>query len=357
MMSINGYGSYLVRDSQTTPGDYTLSVRDRVRIWSYRIKRSNGTFSITKCVTFETIQGLVAYYQRQRDGLHVDLIRPCVKESSQTIGHSEHANKAWEIDRSEIKIIKKLMDGEFSEVWEGLWNKTTLVAVKIFKPQNLIMTAYDFVQTANLMKRLYHQNVIQICAVCTKEEPMYIITELMKHNSLLEYLRGEGRSIKHPLLIGMASQVIDGMAYLEEQKCVHRDLAAKNIRVGESLICKLANFEMARMIDEAQHQIAEIDPKWAAPEALLYNKFTIKSDVWSFGIVLHEIITYGDSPYPTMTTTEVFEQLQQGYRMPQSMGCPDKLYDIMLYCWQEEPANRPTFKALQCMASAMEFFC
>ncbi len=350
MMSFNGYGAYLVRDSETTPGDYSLSVRDRERVRHYRIKRlENGTFFVTRRVTFETIVDLVTYYQQQADGLCVNLIHPCsLSEKPQTAGLSRQANEEWEIDRRQIRLVRKLGAGQFGEVWEGLWNGTTSVAVKTLKPGT--MSAHEFLQEAALMKKLRHQKLIQLYAVCTKEEPIYIVTELMKHGSLLEYLRGEGRSMKLPQLIDMSSQVAGGMAYLEEQNYIHRDLAARNILVGENLICKVADFGLARVIDEdiyEAHTGAKFPIKWTAPEAAMYNRFTIKSDVWSFGVVLYEIITYGRFPYPGMTNAQVLEQLQQGYRMPRPMGCPDKLYDIMLDCWREEPANRPTFETLQ----------
>ena len=345
MMPFNGSGSYLVRNSQTNPGEYSLSVRDRDQVIHYRIWRlENGKFFIIRrTISFDTIIDLITHYQQQADGLCRNLIQPCaLSEKPQTLNRKTN----WEIDRGQIRRYKKLVEGQVSEVWEGVWNGTTPVAVKIYKPQNLIMTAHDFLQTAALMKKLRHPNIVQIYAVCTLEEPIYIITELMKHNSLLEYLRGKERTTKFLDLVDMASQVAGGMAYLEKKNYIHRDLAARSILVGENLICKVANFDMARVINEAQSQ-AEVSPKWTAPEALSYNRFTIKSDVWSFGIVLYEIITYGDSPYPAMTTTEVLEQLLQGYRMPRPMSCPEKLYDIMLHCWREEPANRSTFETLQ----------
>ena len=352
-MPFNGYGSYLVRDSETDPGDYSLSVRDRERVRHYKIKQlSNGTFFVTRRVTFETIKDLVTYYQQQADGLCVNLTHPCtLSEKPKTAGLSRQAKEEWEIDRRQISLVRELMNSEFSEVFEGLWNGTTSVTVKVRKPQT--MSAHDFLQTATLMKKLRHHKLVQLYAVCTREEPVYIITEFMKHNSLLEYLHGEeGRqSTKLPQLIDIASQVAGGMAYLEEQDYIHRDLAARNILVGENLICKVANFEMARVVDEDMIYEARSNKKfaikWTAPEAALYYRFTIKSDVWSFGIVLYEIITYGRFPYPGMTNDQVLEQLQQGYRMPRPMGCPDKLHDIMLDCWREEPANRPTFETLQ----------
>ena len=243
------------------------------------------------------------------------------------------------------------MSGEYTEVWEGTWNKNTPVAVTTLKSQGILST-YDFLQSANLMKNLQHSNLIQFYALCLKEDPVLIITEFMKRGSMLEYLRGEGRSLKLSQLIDMAAQVTEGMAYLERRKIIHRDLTARNIQVGEGILCKVANFELARVLDTDKavyvgRKEEKVAIKWMAIEAASQNRFNIKSDVWSFGIVLYEIITYGRFPYPGMTNAQAQQQIQQGYRMPRPMGCPDKLYDIMLNCWQEEPANRLTFETLQ----------
>ena len=350
MMSFNQYGSYLVRDNEKTPGDFSLSVRDSERVWHYRIRRmDNGEFFITRRARFPNIQELIAYYQQQADGLCCQLLYPCLlTEKPQTAGLSKQANEEWEIDRQQIRLIRKLGAGYFGEVWKGLWNNSTYVAVKTLKPG--ITLPNEFLQEAALMKNLRHPKLIQLYAVCTREEPIYIVTELMKHGSLVKYLRGEGRSLKLPQLVDMAAQVATGMAYLEEQNYIHRDLAARNIWVGEHLICKVADFGLARLFDEdiyEAHTGAKFPIKWTAPEAVMYNRFSTKSDVWSFGIVLYEIITYGYSPYPGMTNEQVLEAIEQGYRIPRPMECPDKLYDIMLDCWREEPANRPTFETLQ----------
>ena len=349
MMPFNNLGSFLIRDSETTPGDYSLSVRDIDRVRHYRIKKlENGTYFVTRRLTFQSIQEMVAYYSQQADGLCANLKAPClVTEKPQTAGLSKQANEEWEIDKKQIKLQRKLGAGQFGEVWEGLWNGTTSVAVKTLKPGT--MSVEEFLQEASIMKKLRHPKLIQLYAVCTKEEPIYIVTELMKYGSLLEFLRGEGRSLKLPELVDMCSQVASGMSYLEQQNYIHRDLAARNILVGEHRICKVADFGLARIIDEEIYEAklgAKFPIKWTAPEAAMYSRFTIKSDVWSFGIVLYEVITYGRFPYPGMTNAQVLEQIQQNYRMPRPMGCPEKLYAIMMDCWREDPASRPTFETL-----------
>ena len=350
MASINEIGSYLVRDSETNPGDFSLSIRDSLRVRHYKIRRlENGNFFITRKAAFGTISELIGYYQRQADGLCSHLAKPCIQpEKPQTAGLSHQANQEWEIDRRNVTMIRRLGAGQFGEVWEGLWNGTTSVAVKTLKPGT--MSAIEFLQEAALMKKLRHPKLIQLYAVCTEEEPIYIITELMKYGALLDYLRQDGRGLQQTALINMTSEVAAGMAYLESQNYIHRDLAARNILVGEHLICKVADFGLARVIDEdiyEAHTGAKFPIKWTAPEAALYNRFTIKADVWSFGIVLYEVITYGRFPYPGMTNAEVLEKLPQGYRMGCPPNCPKDLHDIMLECWREDPVSRPTFESLQ----------
>ena len=344
----NQRGSYLVRESETVPGGHSLSLRDSDKVKHYKIRCEKDAFFIKPHITFKSIADLVTHYKRHLDGICVSLLYPCVSvEKPQTAGLSKCTNDDWEIDRRQIRLIKKLGSGNYAQVWGGIWNGTTSVAVKTLKTGS--MAESDFLREATLMKELRHPNILQLYAVCTKEKPFYIITELMKHGSLLEYLRNE-RSLKLSQLISMAEQVTEGMAYLEEHKYIHRDLAARNILVGDGLLCKVADFGLTRLVKEADsnaHDGAKFAIKWAAPEALLYNEFSIKSDVWSFGIVLYEIITFGRFPYPGMTNEEVQEKLKQGYRMPQPKDCSYTYYNIMLKCWREEPENRPTFEALQ----------
>ena len=283
MQPYNSVGAFLVRDSETTHGNFSLSIRDTEKVRHYKIHGLGvGSFYLTRRVNFETIPELVQYYEKQADGLCINLKAPClISEKPQTAGLSREANEAWEIDRKSIRLVKKLGAGQFGEVWMGIWNGTTEVAVKALKPG--IMNASEFLEEAALMKKLRHPKLIQLYAVCTKEEPIYIITELMKHGSLLEYLRGDGRSLKLPQLIDMGAQVAAGMAYLEDEYYIHRDLAARNILVSENLICKVADFGLARVIDEdiyEAHTGSKFPIKWTAPEAAVYSRFTIKSDVY-----------------------------------------------------------------------------
>lgn len=350
LSSDNEHGSFLIRDSESRRDDFSLSVRDGDTAKHYRIRQlDEGGFFIARRTPFRSLKDLVKHYSQEADGLCVELRKPCAQvEEPTTRGLSYNTHDRWEIDKSSLTFIRELGHGQFGKVWEGLWNNNTPVAIKTLK--NGSMDPKDFLAEAQIMKNLKHNKLVQLHAVCTKEEPIFIVTELMKNGCLLDYLQKNSRLLDLEKLIYMSAQIADGMAYLEAHNYVHRDLAARNILVGERNIVKIADFGLARLIKETEYEArvgARFPIKWTAPEAANYSKFSTKSDVWSFGIVLYEIITYGRVPYPSMSNTEVLSQVEHGYRMPSPPGCPPALYEIMYECWNKDPAKRPTFATLK----------
>ena len=261
---------------------------------------------------------------------------------------SEAILDEWEIEHKCIELNDKLSDGVFNETWAGTRNGTTPVAVITPKPG--LMTVFNFLAEVQVMKNLQHDKLIKLYGVCTREEPIYIVTELMKHGNLLDYLiKGEGQHLKLSELMNISAQVANGMAYLESQHYIHRDLAARNILVGEGNIVKIGGFSLACSVVDGKYprMIEKISVKWTAPETIRSRHFTIKSDVWSFGVFLTELVTHGCEPYPNMTKKQALAQVTQGYRMPRPSGCPDSLYQIMLECWKTDPEERPTFEYLK----------
>ncbi|NXP82979.1 HCK kinase, partial [Ramphastos sulfuratus] len=347
----NSVGSFLIRDSETTKGCYSLSVRDGDcgqggSVKHYRIRTlDSGGFYISSRCSFQTLQELVQHYKGQGDGLCQRLTQPCCVPRPQQPWQKD----AWEIPRESLRLERKLGAGQFGEVWMATYNKHTKVAVKTMKPGSMSVAA--FLEEANLMKLLQHDKLVRLHAVVTKEEPIYIITEFMEKGSLLDFLKSsEGNKQPLPRLIDFSAQIAEGMAFLEKRNYIHRDLRAANILVAATLVCKVADFGLARLIEDDEYTAregAKFPIKWTAPEAINYGSFTIKSDVWSFGILLTEIITYGRIPYPGMSSVEVIKALEHGYRMPRTESCPEELYGIMLSCWKAKPEDRPTFESIQ----------
>ena len=326
-MKGNVTGTFLVRSIKYPSGYYELLVREDSGIKHYLVRAEYAT-------TVDSLQRNA----RDADGLQLctQLTIPCPMRTPYD---------KWEIEHVSIKLKDKLGDGKFSEVWEGTWNGTTSVAVKIPKDGPTIVS--DFLAEAQIMKKLQRNNLIQLYAVCTLEPPFYIVTELMKHGSLLNYItNGEGKHLEFQKLINIGVQVANGMAYLASLRCIHRDLAARNVLVGEESVVKIGDFGLARFLIDGKYLATEgekLPVRWTAPEAAFNNQFSVKSDVWSFGVLLTELLTHGGIPYTEMTNQEVFRRVGQGYRMPPPPECPYHLYQIMLKCWKTNPEERPTF--------------
>ncbi|XP_028809479.1 tyrosine-protein kinase Blk-like isoform X5 [Denticeps clupeoides] len=351
----NKVGSFLIRESETTKGAFSLSIRDSSPesgdvVKHYKIRTlDRGGYYISPSSNFSSLQELVNYYSKSAGGLCQRLGSPCKSVTPQC----PWAQDEWEIPRETLKMVKKLGAGQFGEVWmdislcEGYYKNHQKVAIKTLKAGTMEPEA--FLQEANLMKKLQHERLVRLHAVVT-EEPIFIITEYMANGSLLDFLKTEdGKRLKLPKLIDMSAQIAEGMAYIERKNYIHRDLRAANILVSETLLCKIADFGLARIIESeyTAHEGAKFPIKWTAPESINYGTFSIKSDVWSFGVLLTEIVTYGRTPYPGMTNPEVIRNLDKNYRMPCPDSCPDEVYQLMLTCWKEKPEDRPTFDHLQ----------
>uniref|UniRef100_A0A7N6A3G2 Ephrin type-A receptor 6 n=1 Tax=Anabas testudineus TaxID=64144 RepID=A0A7N6A3G2_ANATE len=178
--------------------------------------------------------------------------------------------------------------------------------------------------------------------------PIMIVVEYMENGALDSFLRTRDGQFTVLQLVGMLRGIAVGMTYLSEMGYVHRDLAARNILVDASLVCKVSDFGMSRVLEddtEAAYTATggKIPIRWTAPEAIAYGKFSSASDVWSYAIVMWEVMSYGERPYWEMSNQDVILSMEEGYRLPAPMGCPVTLHQLMLHCWQKEPSQRPRF--------------
>ena len=362
MQSVSTCGSFLVRDYKKNPDYYTLSVRDTNKIRHYLIRKSQyGEFYVnTEQLTFKTVPDLILHYSQLAGELCTTL-----KASHVILAQQRYVDR-WEIvNRSAIQLSHKIETDEMLDVWDGTWRHAQVI---IKTPRKECATFADFFKNVELLKQLSHDNIVNLLGVSTQENPIYIITEYidyqnscatehMKYGNLLTYLRRKGKILAYSQLIDMGIQVASAMEYLEEKKCILRNLQAKNIVVclSESYFCKIANFSLAKIISEYDYVVStaqeQFPIEWTALESLRLKRFTVKSDVWSFGIVLYELITCGDDPYPYPIPAfhewqGLLKKLDTGYRMP-CPASPIKLYHIMKECWRARAVERPTFGELR----------
>ncbi|XP_021933765.1 tyrosine kinase receptor Cad96Ca-like isoform X2 [Zootermopsis nevadensis] len=275
----------------------------------------------------------------------------------------------WEFPRHHLKVFNILGEGCFGQVWrcEALdlngREGTTVVAVKTLKENASDKERSDLVQELQVMKMLEpHPNVVRLLGCCTEKEPLFVIMEYVPHGKLQSFLRnsraeryygnlhGASNTLTSRDLTSFVYQVARGMDFLSSKGIIHRDLAARNILVGENHICKVADFGFARDIISShvyeRKSEGRLPIRWMAPESLYDNIFSVKSDVWSFGVLIWEIVTLGSTPYPGLAAAEVMRRVRDGYRLDKPEHCRRELYNIMYYCWDKDPKERPSFSEL-----------
>eukprot|EP00043_Microstomoeca_roanoka_P011550 m.108961 g.108961 ORF g.108961 m.108961 type:complete len:583 (+) comp15228_c1_seq1:176-1924(+) len=341
-------GMYLVRESQSQPGQYTLDVWKDEKAIHYRIMNGEDGYFFRQGVAFPSIPELIAHHQERPDGLCTRLHTIAPKAHAKTVVIGMDLDRKWELKRDDIKLMEKLGGGNYGEVFKGKFGKQ-IVAVKTIKEES--METVEFMKEAHVMKKLLHPNLVKLIGVCSQSLPMYIIQEFVPHGDLLSFLRrpDSRKTIDETAQLYIAFQVADGMSCLEAQNTIHRDLAARNCLVGDNLVIKIADFGMGRVVDDlyTARTGTKMPIKWTSPEALCYDAFSIKSDVWSFGVLLWEIATFGDVPYPDMEARDVIHKLEDGYRMPEPPNCPAGLYQVMGECWEMNAKERPSFAELK----------
>ncbi|MEQ2283750.1 Ephrin type-B receptor 1, partial [Ameca splendens] len=253
---------------------------------------------------------------------------------------------------------------EFGEVYKGrlkpIGKKEIPVAIKTLKVGYSERQRRDFLAEASIMGQFDQPNIIRLEGVVTKSRPTMIITEFMENGALDSFLRQNDGQFPVIQLVGMLRGIASGMRYLAEMSYVHRDLAARNILVNSNLVCKVSDFGLSRYLEEDTSDPTytsslggKIPVRWTAPEAIAYRKFTSASDVWSYGIVTWEVMSYGERPYWDMSNQDVINAIEQDFRLPAPMDCPVVLHQLMLDCWQKDRNARPKFSDIVSMLDKM----
>lgn len=344
-------GCFIVRNS-STKGMYTLSLFTIIphpQVKHYHIKQNQNGFYLSEKHMCSSIPKLIEYHSHNAGGLACRLKSVPGRQVPATAGL---AHGKWEVDHTELTLGEELGSGQFGVVRKGKWKGTRDVAVKMMKEGT--MSEDDFIEEAKVMTKLRHHNLVQLYGVCSKNvRPIFIITEYMKHGSLLSFLRKLKSELyrDHNTLLDMALQVCRGMAYLEKHNYIHRDLAARNCLVGEQNVVKVADFGLARYVIDDQYTSnggAKFPIKWSPPEVLNFTRFSSKSDVWAYGVMCWEVFTCGEMPYGRAKNPEVVERVQRGQILPMPPNCPGPVYEeVMRVCWATLPEDRPSFRVIK----------
>ncbi|XP_068508011.1 ephrin type-B receptor 5-like [Syngnathus scovelli] len=265
---------------------------------------------------------------------------------------------AREIESTHLKIEEVIGSAQFGEVSRGRYRppgrRELLVAVKTLRLGASDREKSMFLSEAGVLGQFDHPNVLKLEGVITRVPSARIITEFMENGPLDSFLRENEGQFSVLQLVGMLRGVGAGMRYLSERNFVHRDLAARNVLVNSNLVCKVSDFGLSRLMRGMDHNMptytaslgSKIPVRWTAPEAFQHRKFSSASDVWSFGILMWEVMSYGERPYWDMSNQEVMKAVAEQFRLPAPTGCPSALHSLMLQCWQAEREDRPSFESI-----------
>ncbi|XP_031139888.1 tyrosine-protein kinase receptor Tie-1 isoform X2 [Sander lucioperca] len=276
----------------------------------------------------------------------------------------------WE----DIKFEDVIGEGNFGQVIKAMIKKDgskMSAAIKMLKEFASENDHRDFAGELEVLCKLgQHPNIINLIGACENRGYLYIAIEYAPYGNLLDFLRksrvletdpafakehGTASTLTSQQLLQFAVDVATGMHYLSDKQFIHRDLAARNVLVGDSLVAKIADFGLSRGEEVyVKKTMGRLPVRWMAIESLNYSVYTTKSDVWSFGVLLWEIVSLGGTPYCGMTCAELYEKLPQGFRMEKPKNCDDEVYELMKQCWRDRPYERPPFSQISVQLNRMQ---
>ncbi|XP_018412033.1 PREDICTED: angiopoietin-1 receptor isoform X1 [Nanorana parkeri] len=306
---------------------------------------------------------------------------PIVQFNAGTLNHLRKAKNSPDpveypvLEWNNIKFQDVIGEGNFGQVLKARIKKDGLrmdAAIKRMKEYASKDDHRDFAGELEVLCKLgSHPNIINLLGACEHRGYLYLAIEYAPHGNLLDFLRksrvletdpafaianSTASTLSSQQLLQFAADVARGMDYLSQKQFIHRDLAARNILVGENYIAKIADFGLSRGQEVyVKKTMGRLPVRWMAIESLNYSVYTSNSDVWSYGVLIWEIVSLGGTPYCGMTCAELYEKLPQGYRLEKPLNCDDEVHDLMRQCWREKPYERPSFaKILMSLTRMLE---
>ncbi|KAM9715657.1 receptor tyrosine-protein kinase erbB-2 [Menidia menidia] len=309
---------------------------------------------------------LVFYLRRQKKLRRKETVRRYLQEQELVepltpSGASPNQAQMRILKETELKKLRVLGAGAFGTVFKGMWapegeHVKIPVAIKVLRENTSPKANKEILDEAYVMAGVTSPYVCRLLGICLTST-VQLVTQLMPFGCLLDYVRENKDRIGSQFLLNWCVQIAKGMSYLEDIRLVHRDLAARNVLVKNPNHVKITDFGLARLldIDETEYHAdgGKVPIKWMALESILHRKFTHQSDVWSYGVTVWELMTFGSKPYDTIPAREIPDVLEGGERLPQPPICTIDVYMIMVKCWMIDPDSRPKFKDLVQELSAM----
>ncbi|KAI1698159.1 protein tyrosine kinase domain-containing protein [Ditylenchus destructor] len=260
-----------------------------------------------------------------------------------------------------VEVKDRLGGGKFGDVHKAVLKlangKSLDVAMKKLKASQGKKGRSEFIKEAKIMRDLHHDNIVQVIGVAPQEEPMLILMEHCKGGSLDRYL-SKHQDTPTELLVSFTKDACRGMRYLSEKKVIHRDLAARNCLLGDKNQVKISDFGLAHENQEAFNvdKLKNVPIRWLSPETLSRGEFSVKTDVWSFGVLMWEIFSKCQSePYPKMNNAQVKAKIKSGEEpMSAPKGTPSLLARAMSLCFTQDPYERPDFRTLYLLVAPGE---
>ncbi|KAH3820043.1 hepatocyte growth factor receptor-like [Dreissena polymorpha] len=271
------------------------------------------------------------------------------------------------IDSDCLILGEPVGEGNFGQVFKAYLRRIgekvdlTVAAKTMHRSNPKDLDVNMFIREALIMKDFEHKNVMQLVGICFGIERLpLVILPFLPRGDLLSYIRNVNNVPRVRDLVMYGVDIANGMQYLAELKFVHRDLAARNCMLADDMTVKVSDFGLSRDVYEREYysscdKTTKLPVKWMSPESLEFGHYSSKSDVWSYGVVLWELLTRGMCPYPAVDNWDIMRYLKSGRRLEKPEYCPDDVYQIMLRCWQWEPEKRPAFSEL--VTSVPEILC